>query len=192
VITVSMATVIDTPRDRVWRALTCPREVLGWDDRVLAFGGSANDDASVAPETETRWRFRLGSVPVDARAVAIEVIPERRLRSDISLGLFRFEATYTLETEEDGSYRTRVSLRLATSNAVPLVGGELDRFDVRRLASELIVDTLGPLQRWCESRSQSRPQPGAAHNAERATEPARIRCGAPPAPSGRGPRSVDA
>jgi hypothetical protein len=31
------------------------------------------------------------------------------------------------------------------------MGGELDRFDVRRLTSERVDDTLGWLQAWCEA-----------------------------------------
>jgi hypothetical protein len=30
------------------------------------------------------------------------------------------------------------------------VGGALDRFDLRRLASEIVDDNLRALQRWCE------------------------------------------
>lgn len=150
-ITVSMATVIDTPRERVWRALLSPREMLRWDDRVLRF--ERNGDGA-GPQTQ--WRFRLGSVPVDLRTEPIEVIPERRIRSDVSLGLFRFEATYTLAQDDGEAARTRLALRLAMSNVVPVVGGALDRFDVRRLASGLIGDTLRALRDWCESPSQSR------------------------------------
>ena len=154
-ITVSMATVIDTPRDRVWRALTSPREMLRWDDRVLRF-----DSDGAGAESATHWRFRLGSVPVDLHTTPIEVIPGRRIRSDVSLGLFRFESTYTLTQHEGEAARTRLALRLAASNVVPVVGGTLDRFDVRRLASGLIGDTLRALQDWCEGPSQSKVAQG--------------------------------
>jgi hypothetical protein len=34
---------------------------------------------------------------------------------------------------------------------VPVVGGELDRFDVRRLAAEMVDRNLRSIQKWCEN-----------------------------------------
>lgn len=142
-----MSTVIESPSRRVWRALTVPEEVIRWDERVLAL----RDPVSGYPAEgqAVRWRYRLGAVPVDLHDRLLEVVPERRLRSAISLGLFRFEQTYTLDASND-STRTRLALRIVASNAVPLVGGLLDRFAVRKMASDLVDSNLRAVRTWCE------------------------------------------
>jgi hypothetical protein len=62
---------------------------------------------------------------------------------------FEFEETYTLSDQlPDG---TRLSLRVIAKNTLPLFGGELDRFDVRRLSTDSVDQTLDLLQRWCET-----------------------------------------
>ena len=47
--------------------------------------------------------------------------------------------------------QTRVSLKLVSPNAIPMVGGELDRFGVRGLAQQMVDETLRALREWCES-----------------------------------------
>ncbi|HEY5658410.1 MAG TPA: SRPBCC domain-containing protein [Myxococcota bacterium] len=152
-ITVSMAAVIDAPRERVWRALTSPQELIRWDDRVVTLAGRA-DRGGRRPGP--RQRYRLGSVWVDLRYRPLEVVRGRRLRSEVSLGLFRFEATYTLAPDDGEAAQTHLSLRLAFSNSVPVVGGCVDRFDLRRLASELVSENISALQRWCERSPAAR------------------------------------
>lgn len=142
-----MATSIQAPRTRVWRALTLPAERIRWDERTLSLEAAA--EGPPAPGCESRYRYRLGSVPVELRGRALEVVPPARLRHEMAIGSFRFEETYTLAVEGD---RTRLSLRIAAaSHTVPVFGGALDRFDVRRLASELADANLRGVQRWCES-----------------------------------------
>ena len=141
-----MATVVDCARERVWRALTEPAELIRWDERIL----SLERPKPGSPEHDTRWRYRLGSVPVDLVEEPLEIVTGQRLRSAKSMGAFRFEETYTLTDE--GQARTHLSLRLAAaSNRIPVVGGALDRFDVRRLATELVDDRLRQVQKWCEN-----------------------------------------
>lgn len=182
-----MAAVIGAPRERVWRALTSPQELIRWDDRVVALarGADSGNGRRVRPQQRYRW----GSVWVDLRYQPLEVIPGRRLRLEVSLGLFRFEATYTLSPEEADPTRTRLSLRLAFSNSVPVVGGCVDRFDLRRVGSQLVSENISALQCWCEGRpAADRAQPLAPLAA---AEPG-LGYEAPRAPSGRGPRSADA
>jgi hypothetical protein len=182
-----MAAVIGAPRDRVWRALTCPQELIRWDDRVVALAqGADTGNGRGAPPQQ---RYRMGPVWVDLRYRPLEVVRGHRLRSAISLGLFRFEATYTLSPDETDPTRTQLSLRLAFSNSVPVVGGCVDRFDLRRVASQLVSENLSALQCWCEGRpAADRAQPPAPLAA---AEP-ELSCVTPRAPSGRGPRSADA
>jgi hypothetical protein len=148
-ITIAMSTVVHAPRERVWRALTEPAEVIRWDERILSLEEPSPDYPST--EHEARWRYRLGSVAVDLLDRPVEVRPGQRLRHARRVGTFEYEETYTLARDETGA-ATRLSLRLASpSNSVPVVGGTLDRFDVRRLASEMVDASLRSIQRWCES-----------------------------------------
>ena len=51
----------------------------------------------------------------------------------------------------DAASRTRLNLTLCVENSLPVVGGLLDRFAVRRVASEIIDRNLRLIQHWCES-----------------------------------------
>jgi Polyketide cyclase / dehydrase and lipid transport len=146
-IAIAMSRVIRARRERVWRALISPSDRIRWDTRLLSLESPA--PGYPAPGRGARWRCRLGSVAVDLRDDPVEVVPTQRLRSAVQLGSFRFEETFTLESDDEEA--TRLSLRLSASNSVPVVGGELDRFGVRRLSSERVNDTLLLLQRWCET-----------------------------------------
>jgi uncharacterized protein YndB with AHSA1/START domain len=147
VITIAISTVIEAPRERVWRALSEPRERIRWDTRIVSLEQPAPDYPHA--DDAAHWRYQLGSIPVRLEDRPVEVVPGKRLRHALSTGSFRFEQTYTLS--EEGPDRTRLSLRFtAPENSVPVVGGALDRFDLRRLASEIVDDNLRALQRWCE------------------------------------------
>jgi hypothetical protein len=150
VITIAMSTVVHSPRDRVWRALTSPSELIRWDERKLSLEEPVNGYPST--EHAARWRYQLGSVAVELFDQPLEVMPRQRLRHAMSIGSsFAFEEIYTL-VDDGGGENTRLSLRLASSsNSIPLVGGTLDRFDVRRLASEIVDGSLRSIQKWCEN-----------------------------------------
>lgn len=157
-ITIAMSTVVHTPRARVWRALTDPAEIIRWDERILsleeapASGGMPAPAASGAtPAEPAHWRYRLGSVPVELVDRVVEVAPGQRLRHAMSIGSFGFEEIYTL-ADEGGPEHTRLSLRFASaSNSIPVVGGAIDRFDLRRLATEIVDGNLRAIQKWCEN-----------------------------------------
>ena len=182
-----MAAVIRAPRERVWRALTSPQELIRWDDRVVALAQGARSGNGRRGRPQQRYRW--GPVWVDLRYRPLEVVRGHRLRSEISLGLFRFEATYTLSAEDDDPTRTRLSLRIAFPNSVPVLGGCVDRFDLRRVASRLVSENIAALRRWCEGhRAADRAQPAVPLPT---AEPG-LGCAAPRAPGGRGPPSADA
>ena len=144
-----MSTVIGAGRARVWRALTEAAEVVRWDERVIAL----EDPAAEYPRVgrSVRWRYRLGSIPVVLHEQPLEVVPDSRLRSAMLLGLFRFDETFQLKAEPGDAGRTRLTLKLVASNSVPVVGGALDRFAVRRVATEFIDAKLRAVQKWCET-----------------------------------------
>ena len=146
-----MATTVSATPARVWRALTVPAEIMGWDEHLLALIdpliGYPQEGQSV------RWRYRLGSVDVVLRNSLLDVVPNERLRSSASMGLFRFDETFTLSKEDDDLERTHLRLKLIAANSLPVVGGLLDRFNVRRLASEIVDRKLRSLQKWCENHA---------------------------------------
>jgi uncharacterized protein YndB with AHSA1/START domain len=172
VISAAMTAVVERDRARVWQAITRPAELIRWDDALVELL------EPVAPYPQVgrplRWRCRMGSVSVVLHDVPLEVAPPERLRSAVTLGLFRFDQVWTLAPEPGAPARTRLRLRVCADNAIPVVGGVVDRFAVRRLACEYADARLRALQRWCEA-------------ARAAAGP---RCGAPPAPSAPGPRSA--
>ncbi len=152
-ITISMSTVIDADRARVWRALTDPRELLGWDERIVEVIDVPSDFPK--PGQHALLRCKLGGVPIVRHDRPLEVIPGERLYCSIQMGLFRFDATYTLGEEVRETGRTRLGIKLVTANEIPLFGGSLDRFAVRRLASEYVDTSLRALQQWCEHAPQA-------------------------------------
>jgi hypothetical protein len=69
------------------------------------------------------------------------------------MGLFRFDETFSLSNASGDSEHTQLRLQLIAANSLPVVGGLLDRFSVRRLASEIVDRKLRSLQKWCENRA---------------------------------------
>jgi len=142
-----MSVQIDAKRDRVWRALTTPSELVSWNDPLL----SAIDEPLAYPTAEhpIRWSYRLGSVQVILHDRPIDVAPPERLCSELRVGSLCIEQTFTLHREASELPRTRLGMRLVTTNSVPVVDAVLDRFDVSKIAAESIDRSLQSIQRWC-------------------------------------------
>ena len=142
-----MSVVIDADRERVWKALTEPSELVAWDERIVA-PVDASPSQPFAGQ-HVRWRYRLGSVQVVLHEQLLEISRLERLSSSVRVGSLRFEQTYTLTTESTDPPRTRLAMKLVTTSSVPVVGDVVDRFGVRRLAAERIDQTLRGVQEWC-------------------------------------------
>jgi hypothetical protein len=151
VITSTISTLISAERERVWRALTTPGELIRWDDQIIALLDPVPDFPQLGQQV--RWRYRIGSVPVVVHQTIQEVQPGERLQSAISRGVFCFDETYTLADEVAQPDRTRLSLKVVASNSTPVVGGLMDRFAIRRLSAELIDSRLRAVQKWCENHA---------------------------------------
>ena len=147
VITTALAIPVGSPRARVWRALTDPAEVIRWDESLLALMEPAEGYPQVGQHV--KWRCSVGAVPVVFHDRPLEVVSHERLRSKVAMGLFRFEQTWSMADDED---RTRLGLSIAAENSIAVVGGSVDRFDVRRMAAEYVDTKLRALQKWCEVR----------------------------------------
>lgn len=142
-----MSVVIDANRERVWRALTEPAELVAWDDRSLTSGEHPNDYPFAGQHVQ--WRYRLGGVPVVLHENPLEISRLERLTSALRIGSLRFEQTYTLTTESVDPARTRLGMKLVTTSSVPVLGDVVNRFDMRKMAAERIDRTLRSVQDWC-------------------------------------------
>lgn len=143
-----MSTVISANRRSVWRALTDPAELIRWDCRILDLLEPVENYPS--PGQLVRWKYRLGQVPVVMRDRPIEVSPNERIRSTLGLGLLQLDTTHSLVANGSSS-STRLSLKVVASNTAPVVGGSIDRFDIRRIASDFVDSRLRSLKNWLES-----------------------------------------
>ena len=150
-ITTALSTVIGAAREHVWHAIIDPKQVIRWDEPMLALLEPANSYPRVGQHV--RWRYHLGAIPVVYHERPVEVVPEHRLRSTVAMGLFHFQQTWSLVDEPGNSRRTRLGLRLTAANVIPVVSGLIDRFAVRRLSAEYADTKLHSLRIWCESRS---------------------------------------
>ena len=146
-----MSTLITAERGRIWRALTTPSELIRWDDQLVALLDPAPDYPQLGQKV--RWRYRIGSVPIVVHQTIQEVQPGERLQSAISRGVCCFGETYTLADEVTLPDRTRLSLKIVASNSLPVVGGSMDRFAIRRLFAEMIDSRLRAVQKWCENHA---------------------------------------
>lgn len=148
-ITIAMSAVINAEPEQVWRALTDPDALMEWDERVI---GSIDvpDDYPVTGQ-HARWRYRVGSVPLVLHDRPQEIVQFERLRSAVTVGPMHFQQTYTLCLESCEPHRTRLGMKLVQSNSVHVMGGVVDRFEVRRMAVDRIDTTLRSIQKWCEN-----------------------------------------
>jgi len=143
-----MATVVAAPRASVWSALADPGQIARWRPGVEATLEAREPDA--VPGRQLRFRCRLQGVPVVLEETTLEASRGEKLRSEVRFGLFRFEESFSLAAADPDGGHTRVSLRIATPSETPLVGASLDRFAVRRFATELAGGYLRALRDWCE------------------------------------------
>ncbi len=131
----------------MWRVLSDPAAAASW---LPYFGGWIGEPpTSLSARGELRFRSQLRGVPVKAEVRVLEVIPGC-VRGHVRFGLFACEAKFSLSPEPGVAGVTRIGLVLSVENQLALVGGTLDRFEVRRLASGLAEQMLGGLSAQAE------------------------------------------
>jgi Polyketide cyclase / dehydrase and lipid transport len=143
-----MSAVVAASRNAVWSALSEPAQVLRWRPGALAVLPPVPGE--LAPGRVLRLRCVVAAVPVVLEEQTLELLPEEKLRSELRVGLFRCEETFTLAAGDPDGGHTRVGVRITTPSETPLVGESLDRFGVRRFATELAAGSLAALRTWCE------------------------------------------
>jgi hypothetical protein len=168
-ITVAFSATIGAPIDRVWRALTDPSERIVWDERILgevslsrrtprsakageaSRGAAAKKSANAIPR-KTKWRFRLGRIPLVMQDVVSEAERNERLVSRISIGSMLFDQMLTFHREDDESGpRTRLSMKLVARNQIAVIGEVVQRLDVQKIVIEYVDTTLRQVQKHCEA-----------------------------------------
>jgi uncharacterized protein YndB with AHSA1/START domain len=165
VITVALSATIGASRKRVWHALVDPSERVLWDERILGEIASprAQDGARqrrrasnqpASPLRLTRWRFKLGSVPLVMREEIVTADPIERLTSRISIGSIHLDQTLTLYSEDNETGpRTRLGMKVIASNSIAVIGEVVPRAEVQRLAIEYVDSTLRQVQKFCEAEA---------------------------------------
>ena len=173
-ITVALSATIGATHERVWRALVDPAERELWDERVLGQAAlshrkkatrasfrSAHETANKTPDKKsairnTRWRFKLGNIPLVMQDEIVEAERHERLVSRISIGSMHFDQTLTLHTENDETGpRTRLGMKLIARNSIAVIGGVVPRLDVQKIIIEYVDTTLRQVQKYCEAEAPS-------------------------------------
>ena len=132
-----------TPR-RVWRALCDPAEVVQWDSGVAAaLDAPANYPQ---PGQHVRWRYRHGLFRV-LHDRPQQVVAEHRLRSLLTLGPFRLDETYTLESR-DGGCQLTAALQVVVP--FPVVGRLIARFYLGPRTRDAMRAALDAIKGHCE------------------------------------------
>ncbi len=140
-----MATKVKATRERLWLALTDAEEVEAWGPGGIS--GIALPADYPRRGQRVRWKTHLGRVPLPMDCRVLEVDRTSRLKVELRSGLLRAEVCFTLHGDRD---EAQLGMRLVLPNAIPIVGGLLDRFAVRELASEGVDLALVSLRHWCE------------------------------------------
>ena len=171
-ITVALSATIGAPPENVWRALTDPNERCLWDERILGKVGLPRGsskslrscdvsplDSSRTPSSEkkiaidqTRWRFRMGGVPLVMLDTTVDSNHAERLVSRISIGSIQFDQTLTFHREDDeSSQRTRLGMKIVARNRIAVIGEVVQRLDVQKIIIEYVDTTLRQVQKYCEA-----------------------------------------
>lgn len=150
-ITIALSTAIRAERERVWRALTDPVEIARWDAANGNLGVAVLPPEYPTPGQQVRWRYRQGGVPTFLDERPLEVVTGERLRALLELGPLRLDSTFDLLPDPGHPERVRLQQKLVASNAVAVVGGVIDRFEIRALATERVSRSLEAIRACCET-----------------------------------------
>jgi uncharacterized protein YndB with AHSA1/START domain len=149
----TVSTDIEAAPARVWRALCDPAEVVQWDTGVVEALDAPPDYPQ--PGQHVRWRYSNGPFRI-LHDRPQEVVPERTLRSFISIGPAWFDETYTLEPRAGSAGLTtgggcRLSVAMRVRAPVPPIGWLLERMYVGPEVRRTVAASLAAIKRHCEA-----------------------------------------
>lgn len=160
-ITVALSATIGAPHERVYRALIDPAERSVWDERILGAVALPRRPAAArrrksaearTPIQESRWRFKLGGVPLVMKEQILEAERRDRLVSRITIGSMHFDQTLTLHPEDDETGpHTRLGMKLVAHNSIIVIGETVSRLEVQKIVIEYVDTTLRQVQKYCEA-----------------------------------------
>lgn len=142
-----VSTEIEASTARVWRALCDPAEVVMWDTGVEKAIDAPNDYPQ--PGQHVRWQNTSGPFRV-LHDRPQEVVPERRLRSLLAVGPFRFDEAYTLEANGNGC---KLTAEMDVSVPLPGLGWLIERLYLGPATERTVGASLAAIKRHCESAS---------------------------------------
>jgi uncharacterized protein YndB with AHSA1/START domain len=135
---------INSPMDRVWRALCDPKEVVKWDTTVVEALDVPPDYP--LPGQRVRWRIQGTSAVLHDSPQTVE--PPTRLRSLLAIGRDRLDESYTLSGD---STRTTLTCYVELRTAVPLLGLAVERLRTGPAARRSFDTSLAALKHHCET-----------------------------------------
>ncbi len=138
---------IDSPPARVWRALCDPAEVVVWDTGVEEALDAPDDYPQ--PGQHVRWRYSNGPFRI-LNDRPQEVVEERRLRSRLAVGPFRFDEAYTLEADGGGC---KLTAEMDVSVPLPALGWAIERLYLGPETRTTVEASLEAIKRHCEADS---------------------------------------
>jgi hypothetical protein len=141
----SVAVEIAAPVGRVWRALCRPEEVVQWDASVVA--AVETPPGYPLPGQHALWRCRSGPFRL-LHDRPQEVVPERRLRSWLSLGPFHYDETYDIEPSAQGC---RLTARVRVRTALPVFGAVINGLYAGPAARRAWETSLAGLKCHCQA-----------------------------------------
>jgi hypothetical protein len=136
---------IAAPVERVWRALCNPAEVVQWDEAVLGALDAPADYPQ--PHQHVRWRYAQGPFRL-LHDRPKEVVPNRTLRSLLSLGPFLFDETYALTSANGGTW-LRASMIVRAP--LPPFGLIIERLYLAAQTKRTVEMSLQAIKRHCEA-----------------------------------------
>ncbi len=134
---------------RLWRALCDPTEVVQWDTGVEAALDAPPDYPQ--PGQHVRWRYSDGPFRI-LHDRPQEVLPERKLRSLLSVGPFRFDEAYVLEPAGDGC---RLSASMEVQAPLPPLGWAIEHLYLGPRTRRTVEGSLRAIKRHCEPQPRS-------------------------------------
>jgi len=167
-ITVALSTSIAAPAEAVWHALADPAVRTAWDERILGEVALSRRSPRRLTRTETRpeapgippgpkrrtrWRFRLGNVPLVMQDDVLRADRHDRLISHVSIGSMQFDQTLTFYPNDDETGpHTRLGMKLVARNSIAVIGEMIPRLDVQKIVIEYVDTTLRQVQKYCENQ----------------------------------------
>ncbi len=141
--------VIDANLDRVWRALSDPREVPQWDSNLAHPLDVPPNYPHLTQEQEAQWKYWLGPFPCVLHDRPFDVVARQTYASNNRVAFIRFRERYTLHAVAPA--QTQVDFVVSIWTTIPILGPGLDRLALKPITDKTIAASLKKLRQWCET-----------------------------------------